>query len=65
MSYTIATVTLVLICSLVDIFAPLRTEGLDSYHKHRHRERVRNGIMIALAVLLVIVNLWVYFSKWP
>lgn len=44
-------------------FATLKTGELDQYHKHRHREKVRNGIMIALAVLLVILNLWVYFSK--
>lgn len=44
-------------------FATLKSGELDQYHKHRHRERVRNGIMLALAVVLVVLNLWVYFSK--
>jgi hypothetical protein len=36
---------------------------LDQFHKHRYREKIRNGIMLALAVVLVILNIWVYFSK--
>jgi hypothetical protein len=36
---------------------------LESYHKHRQREKMRNGIMLALAILLVLLNLWVYLSK--